>query len=135
MGETKIAIAVLTDLPAWQKLNVTAFLSSGIAAGNGGCIGQPYRDGSGREYYSMFAQPVLVFEGDAAALRRSYERALSRGVRLAIYTRELFKTFNDADNRSAVAAVPSEQLDLVGIALRAERKLVDKIVDKLSMHR
>jgi hypothetical protein len=135
MGETKIAIAVLTDLPVWQKLNVAAFLSSGIAAGNGGCIGQPYRDGSGREYYSMFAQPVLVFQGDVAALRRTYDRAVSRDVKVAIYTRELFKTFNDIDNRRAVATVMSEKLDLVGIALRAERKLVDKIVDKLSMHR
>ena len=29
--ETKIAIAIQTDLPAWQKLNVTAFLASAIA--------------------------------------------------------------------------------------------------------
>ena len=30
--DTKIAIAVRADLEPWQKLNVTAFLASGIAA-------------------------------------------------------------------------------------------------------
>ncbi len=30
--DTKIAIAVRGDLEPWQKLNVTAFLASGIAA-------------------------------------------------------------------------------------------------------
>ena len=29
--DTKIAIAVRSDLAVWQKLNVTAFLASGIA--------------------------------------------------------------------------------------------------------
>jgi hypothetical protein len=31
MFETKIAIIVRDDLAVWQKLNVTAFLTSGIA--------------------------------------------------------------------------------------------------------
>jgi len=30
--DTQVAIAVLNDLPVWQKLNVTAFLVTGIAA-------------------------------------------------------------------------------------------------------
>ena len=29
--DTKIAIVVRADLPVWQKLNMTAFLASGIA--------------------------------------------------------------------------------------------------------
>ncbi len=33
--DTKIAIAVRADLQQWQKLNVTAFLASGIAASTG----------------------------------------------------------------------------------------------------
>ncbi|GEJ58774.1 DUF2000 family protein [Anaeromyxobacter diazotrophicus] len=31
MFETKVAILVLDDLAVWQKLNVTAFLATGIA--------------------------------------------------------------------------------------------------------
>ena len=30
--DTKVAILVLDDLAVWQKLNVTAFLATGIAA-------------------------------------------------------------------------------------------------------
>ena len=52
----------------------------------------------------------------------------------AIYTHELLTTGHDEANRAAVAAVPGDELDLVGIALRAERKTVDKIVDRLRLH-
>lgn len=66
--------------------------------------------------------------------RRAYERAMSRGVRPAIYTKELFETNHDEANRAAVAAVAASDLELVGIAFRAERKTVDKVVDRLRFH-
>ena len=59
---------------------------------------------------------------------------MDRDVTPAIYTSELFATGHDEANRAAVASVPAEELDLVGIALRAERKTVDKIVDRLRFH-
>jgi hypothetical protein len=132
--DTKLAVVLRDDLAVWQKTNVTAFLVSGIAGTVPGVVGEPYRDASGNEYLPMLVQPVLVYEADDAALRRAYERAMSRDVELAVYTQELFETGHDEANRAAVAAVPGDQLDLVGIALRAERKVVDKIVDRLSFH-
>ena len=131
---TKLAVVLRNDLAVWQKTNVTAFLVSGIAGTVPGVVGQPYRDASGNEYLPMFVQPVLVYEADGAALRRAYERAMSRGVAPAIYTRELFTTNHDEANRAAVASVAGQDLDLVGIAVRAERKTVDKIVDRLRLH-
>jgi hypothetical protein len=47
---------------------------------------------------------------------------------------ELFATGHDEANRAAVRRVAAEELDLVGNALRAERKTVDKIVDRLRFH-
>jgi hypothetical protein len=132
--DTKIAVVLLDDLAVWQKTNVTAFLVSGIAGTVDDIVGEPYRDASGNEYLPMFVQPVLVYEADSAALRRAYDRAMDRGVTPAIYTRELFTTNHDEANRAAVAPVAAEDLDLVGIALRAERKTVDKIVDRLRFH-
>lgn len=132
--DTKIAVVLRDDLAVWQKTNVTAFLVSGIAGTVDGVVGEPYRDASGNEYLPMFVQPVLVYEADAAALRRAYERAMERGVTPAVYTQELFATNHDAANRAAVAAVPAAELDLAGIAFRAERKVVDKIVDRLRFH-
>ena len=132
--DTKLAVVLRDDLAVWQKTNVTAFLVSGVAATQPGVVGEPYRDASGNEYLPMFVQPVLVYEADAPALRRAYERALTGKVALAVYTQELFETGHDEANRAAVAAVSEDELDLVGIALRTERKLVDKVVDRLRFH-
>jgi hypothetical protein len=132
--DTKIVVVLRDDLVAWQKINAAAFLVSGIAGTVDGVVGEPYRDGSGEEYLPMFVQPVLVYEADRSALRRAFERARSRGVTPAIYTHELFTTNHDDANRAAVARFPTADLDLVGIAFRAERKTVDKIVDRLRFH-
>src|SRR5215207_7710620 len=132
--DTKIAVVLRDDLAVWQKTNVTAFLVSGIAGTVSGVLGEPYRDASGNEYLPMFVQPVLVYESDAAGIRRAYGRAMERGVTPAIYTHDLFATDHDETNRRAVAAVAADDLDLVGIAFRAGRKTVDKIVDRLRFH-
>jgi hypothetical protein len=133
--ETKVAVVLLDDLPVWQKANATAFLVSGIAGSTPGLVGEAYVDGSGNRYLPMLRQPILVYAADAAGIRRAYERAMAREVEeLSIFTRELFSTPHDEANRAAVATVPAEDLDLVGIALRADRKTVDKVLDKLRPH-
>jgi hypothetical protein len=132
--DTKIAVVLRDDLAVWQKTNVTAFLVSGIAGTVPGIVGEPYADASGNQYLPMFVQPVLVYVADSAGIRRAYERAMSRDVTPAVYTNELFVTDHDEANRAAVAGVPADELDLVGVAFRAERKTVDKIVDRLRLH-
>jgi hypothetical protein len=126
--DSKIAVVLRDDLAVWRKANVTAFLVSGIAGTDTSVVGEPYVDGSGNRYLPMFRQPVMIFEADAAGVRRAYKRAMQREVaQLAIYTNELFATNHDEANREAVAAVPGDDLDLVGIAVRADRKVVDKL--------
>lgn len=132
--DTKLAVVLRDDLAVWQKTNVTAFLVSGIAATEPATVGERYVDGSGNRYLPMFRQPVMVFAADGPGLRRAYERARERGIELAIFTRELFSTPHDEANRAAVAAVPADELDLVGIAMRADRKLVDRVLDRLRPH-
>lgn len=132
--ETKIAILVRADLATWQKLNVASFLAGGLVGVYPELAGEPYVDGSGRVYGPLVRQPMLIFAAAAAELRRTLERALDAGLRTAIYTKELFATGHDAANRAAVAAVPTDALDLVGLALHAERKAVDKAVKGLSLH-
>lgn len=132
--DTKIAVVIREDLASWQKMNVTAFLVSGIAATDAELVGQPYVDGSRNQYLPMFRQPVMVFGADGPGIRRAYERARQRGVELAIFTHELFATGHDEANRAAVAAVAEEELDLVGIAMHADGKVVDRITDRLRPH-
>ena len=132
--DTKIAVVIRTDLQAWQKLNVASFLTSGIAAAFPDCIGEPYEDGSGTKYHALIGQPILIYGADGAALSRALDRALSRNVTAALYTEDMFKTTHDAANREAVRAVARADLNLVGVAMRAERKVIDKIVDGLKFH-
>jgi len=132
--DTKIAIVIRTDLQAWQKLNVAAFLTSGIAAAFPECIGEPYEDASGTKYHALIGQPILIYGADGPALTRALDRALTRSVKPAVYTEDMFKTTHDAANREVVKAVARAELNLVGIAMRAERKVIDKIVDGLKFH-
>ena len=132
--DTKIAIAVRADLEQWQKLNVTAFLSSGVAAGAPETIGKPYEDGSGNQYLEMFRQPVLCYAADGALLATVRERAYGRGLATAVYTEDLFGTDNDDDNRAAVRAVDAAGLNLVGVAVYGPRNAVDKGLKGASLH-
>ena len=132
--DTKIVVVVREDLAVWQKLNVTAFAVSGIAATVEDVVGERYRDATGNDYLPMFRQPVMVFAASAEKLKAVHERALSRDVPMALYTEDLFATNNDEDNRAAVAAVDATKLNVAGLALRADRRTVDKIVKGLSLH-
>ena len=133
--DTKIAVVIRTDLEVWQKLNVASFLTSGITAKFPECVGDLYEDGSGTKYLPLIGQPILIYGADRQALSRALERALARNVTPAVYTEDMFKTTHDAANREAVRAVARADLNLVGLATRAERKVIDKIVDGLKFHR
>lgn len=133
--DTKAVVVLAEDLAAWQELNVTAFLISGISTSAPGLTGEPYRDAVGTEYSPMLRQPVLVMSGDLPLLRKARGKAVARDdVTVAIYTRELFGPHHDAANRAAVAAVGADDLDLVGIALRGPRNVVDRIVKGARFH-
>ena len=133
--DTKIAVALREDVPTWQKLNMTAFLVSGIAGTDPSTVGEDYADASGNTYLPMFRQPVLVFSATGQELRAAYDRAMRRGLRMAIFTEDLFATGHDEANHAAVATVASADLRLVGLALRAERNVVDKVLKGLALHR
>lgn len=134
MFDTKIAIVVRDDLAVWQKLNVTAFLTSGIVGTDATLIGEPYEDGDGNRYAALMVQPMIVLSSDGPGLTKIHRRALDRGVTTALYTEEMFATGHDAANRAAVKAVAMDDLNIVGLALREERRLVDKITKGARMH-
>ncbi|MGH6657527.1 MAG: DUF2000 family protein [Actinocrinis sp.] len=133
--DTKIAVVVREDLATWQRLNVTAFAVSGIAATFPQTVGDPYQDAADVRYLPMFGQPVLVFAGSAAELRKAHRRALERGLVMSIYPEELFGTFNDQDNRAIVRKMPTEDMTFAGLAVYGPRKVVDAALKGLSLHK
>jgi len=134
MFDTKIAIVLREDLAVWQKLNVTAFLVSGIVAQFPAVIGEPYRDADGNLYNPMSIQPVIVLSADQAGLSAIHRRALERGVTTSLYIEEMFATGHDAANRAVFAEFGPDSAKVVGLALRADRKLADKIIKGAKMH-
>ena len=131
--DTKVAVVVRADLVSWQRLNVTAFLMSGITAA-GAVVGEAYRDGDDREYLPLLVQPVVVFVAEAAKLQTVRERAERRGLTIALYIADMFATGNDADNRAAVRAIKTADLDIVGIGLRAPHRDADAVLRGLKRH-
>jgi hypothetical protein len=133
MFDTKIAIVLRNNLAGWQKLNVTAFLSTGIAGQYPDIIGEPYKDRAGNLYNPLSIQPIIVLSADEATISTIHRRALEREVTSSVFIEEMFSTGHDAANRAVFAEYAPDDAKVVGIALRADKKIVDKITKGATM--
>ncbi|HWQ51028.1 MAG TPA: DUF2000 family protein [Terriglobales bacterium] len=131
--ENKIAVIIREDLLMWQKLNVTAFLMSGIG-GTQQIIGEPYVDGSGVTYLPMAGQPIIIYAASGPELKELLKKALTKEVRMAVYTEELFMTGYDSANRAKVAEYQTDELNLVGIGMIGKKNHVDRLTKGLKLH-
>lgn len=132
--DTKIKIVLRDDLEMWQKLNVTAFLMSGIA-GTQNIIGQPYLDKDNAQYLPMSQQPIVIYSSTGGLMNELLQKALTKDVVITIYTKELFNTYNDEDNRAVVAKFKTDELNLVGIGLRGKKNQVDRLLKGFDLHK
>lgn len=134
MFDTKFAIVLREDLATWQKLNVTAFLATGIAGQKPEIIGEAYRDGAGNVYNALSVQPIIVLSADGATLGQIQRRAIEREVQTSLYVDAMFSTGHDSANRAVVAETRPEDTSVAGIAVHAHKKLVDKITKGAKLH-
>jgi len=134
MFDTKIAIVLRNNLASWQKLNVTAFLMSGIAGENPEIIGEAYKDRAGNLYHPLSIQPIIVLSAEGETLSTIHRRSLERGVSSSLFIEEMFATGHDTANRAVFAEYAPDDAKVVGIAIRAEKKIVDKITKGALMH-
>lgn len=135
MFDTKVALIVRNDLPTWQRLNVIAFVATGVAAAAPEMLGEPYIDASGRRYGNMLGQPMMVYESELAGLQKAHRVGIERELTIVPYVFAMFSTGHDEANRQAFLAEDPSNLNLVGLALRGSKKAVDKAVKGLSLHR
>ena len=134
MFDTKIAIVVRSDLQTWQKLNVTAFLATGVAGANPDKLGEAYLDASGRTHARMLGQPLMVFGADLNELQAVHRKVWELGLECAAYVGAMFETGQDAANRTVFAAEDAARPDLVGLAVWGAKKDVDKTFKGLKLH-
>lgn len=135
MFDNKIAIVLRNNLQSWQKLNVTAFLMSGIVGQNPEMMGEVYRDRTGNLYNPLSVQPIIILSAEDETISTIHRRSLARGITSSLFIEEMFATGHDAANRAVFAEYAPEDAKVVGIAIRADRKVVDKITKGATMHR
>jgi hypothetical protein len=131
--DTKLVVILRDNLLLWQKINITAFLMSGIGATQS-IIGEPYVDADGTSYLPMSQQPIVVYSASGEEMKEILKKALNKEVKMNIYTEELFKTFNDEDNRAKVAEYKTDDLNLVGIGMIGKKNHVSKLTKGLNLH-
>ncbi len=134
MFDTKVALVVRNDLESWQRLNVVAFLATGVVSAAPEVLGEPYVDAAGRRYERIAGQPMLIFAGTLADLQRTHHKGLEREVTVVPYVEAMFSTGNDDANRAVFQQEDANAMNLVGIALRGPKKAVDKVIKGLTLH-
>lgn len=134
MFDTKIAILLNPDLETWQKLNVTAFLASGMAAALPDLMGAPYLDAAGRSHGRLLGHPMLIFAAAPEVLQRAWSQVIRRDLQRAAYVRAMFSTGHDEANRAVFRAEPADTPDLVGLALYGPKKEIDKAIQGARLH-
>ena len=82
----------------------------------------------------MCVQPVIVLAADPPTLAAIHARALEREAPHALYIEEMFSTGHDDANRAVFAQHAPSDAKVVGLALRAGKKAVDKITKGARMH-
>jgi hypothetical protein len=134
--QSRLAIVLRQELLTWQRLNVTAFLSSSMAVNaEPSVMGETYVDASGRGYGEMFAQPVMVFEASAEVLKSAYLTALEEKIVIVrVFPDVLFTTGNDSDNRAAFAKLAPAQMSVAGLALLGGRNRISKLLSGARKH-
>ncbi|MDX7953300.1 DUF2000 family protein [Lichenihabitans sp. Uapishka_5] len=79
-SSTKVVILALEHLNVWKKLNVTAFLATGIAGGAAEAMGEPYLNAAGTHYAALLGQPIMIYAANQAMLPRARRQTQMRGL-------------------------------------------------------
>jgi hypothetical protein len=135
MNIEKIAIVVWSELPVWQKLNVTSFLSSAVAIAIPATHGAEFKDAQGNAYLPFLKYPILIYKAESKAqIKRAFDRARDRELKLGIYVEELFATKNEEQNHAVIGQQQTNDLNMLGIIVFGDGKKVDKTFDGLKLH-
>ena len=130
----KTAILLLDSLPLWKRLNVTAFLATGIGDASPDAMGETYQDSIGRKYTRLFEQPIVIFEASQNVLREALSAGHEKGLTCSAYISSMFEQSNGDAGRKVFREGRADCLDLVGIALRGARKDVDRAAKGAMLH-
>ncbi|KDM66082.1 DUF2000 domain-containing protein [Acidiphilium sp. JA12-A1] len=134
MNGLKTAIIVLETLPTWQKLNVTAFLATGIGDASPNAMGEIYHDAADRPFTRLFGEPIVIFTAPQGILVHALNQALTRDLTRAAYVDAMFFQPNGEAGRAVFRREPLDAPNLVGLALRGPRNEVNGATKGARLH-
>lgn len=77
---------------------------------------------------------MIVLSADADAFKTIHCRTVGHSVRLFLYIEDMFTTGHDAANRAVVRQYPPDTMNVVGLALREDKKLIGKAAKHAQIH-
>jgi hypothetical protein len=134
MLDTKIAIVVRDEPGGVAEAERHRVPHERDRRGHTCLLGAPYEDAAGNTYHALAIQPMIVLAADAGTIQTIYQRTMRRGVRLSRYIDDMFRTGHDEANRATVKRARPEEMKVVGLALREDKKVVDKVTAGARMH-
>jgi hypothetical protein len=76
----------------------------------------------------------VILKSSRDRLRTFLERAHTRNIKAALYIEDMFETGHDEANRLSVLNYETSDLPVVGIAIRSDKKAVDKVFKGAKLH-
>ena len=130
----RCVIVINQQLAAGHAANAAAVLALTLGKRHPSLVGAPLIDADNREHPGLIPIGISVLVADAQQLTQLHQHLLNDdemdGI---IFPVEGQQTTDYAAFREAVSVVPTDNLQLLGIALAGNKKVVRKLTGKLGL--
>ncbi|MES4614694.1 MAG: DUF2000 domain-containing protein [Ewingella sp.] len=130
----RCVVVINSELSAGHAANAAAVLALTLGQRHPGLVGEPLIDADARVHPGLIPIGISVLVADSQTLSQLHQTLLNDdemdGV---IFPVEGQQTTDYAAFRQAVTQVPTDSLQLLGIALAGNKKVVRKLTGKLGL--
>lgn len=128
--DKKIAIAISDHLLIEQKLQVVAFLTSGLVAQHSDVMGAPYEDFEGNLFSPVMKCYPHIHCVDEMAIGNMHHRAISQSIMITVFVEEWFGMADDEARRAIFQHFDPNTVNVVGMAIYAPRDTVAQVLGR-----
>lgn len=134
-GQDKCVMVLDETLPVGLAVNTAGVLALTLGREVGKVVGPDVVDGSGRPHAGITTVPIPILKASGEVLRDLRRRAEDEELLIVDFTdaAQTSKTYEDYERK--IAAVSTEQLNYLGVALYGARKPVNRLTGSLPLLR
>ena len=130
---TRCVIVVDAGLPSGRAANAASVIALTVGARHPGLVGAPLVDATGFAHPGLIPIGIAVLSAEQGELNTLRAKGLEMGCDVIDFPVQGQQTTNYEGFRDAVAAVRTDDLRYVGLALVGEKKPISKVVANLSL--